>query len=36
MTGDFKLINNQGENYYNMEELVSNPVSAQEWQEVKR
>ncbi len=30
MTGDFKLINNQGENYYNMEELGFPPVSAQE------
>ncbi|MDQ1152257.1 anthranilate phosphoribosyltransferase [Sphingobacterium zeae] len=30
MTGDFKLINNQGENYYNMEELGFTPVSAQE------
>jgi len=30
MTGDFKVINNQGENYYNMEELGFTPVSAQE------
>lgn len=30
MTGDFKVINNQGENYYNMEELGFTPVSALE------
>lgn len=30
MTGDFKVINNQGENYYNMEELGFTPVLPQE------
>jgi len=30
MTGDFKVINNQGENYYNMEELGFSPVLPQE------
>ncbi len=28
MTGDFKVINNQGESYYNMEELGFTPISA--------
>ncbi|MDF2517852.1 MAG: anthranilate phosphoribosyltransferase [Sphingobacterium sp.] len=30
MTGDFKVINNQGENYYNMEDLGFSPVLPQE------
>ncbi|MDR0263815.1 MAG: anthranilate phosphoribosyltransferase [Sphingobacterium sp.] len=30
MTGDFKVINNQGESYYNMEELGFTPVPAQD------
>jgi len=30
MTGDFKVINNQGENYYNMEELGFSPIHPQE------
>jgi len=30
MTGDFKVINNQGENYYNMEELGFSPILPQE------
>ena len=30
MTGDFKVINNQGENYYSMEELGFTPIHPQE------
>lgn len=30
MTGDFKVINNQGENYYNMEELGFSPILPEE------